>query len=437
MSSSAVLRDACDACHARKTRCPSEGVGACGNCRRTGQVCQFSPRSEMGRPKLGSSSSRRRHSERMNSRSSKMGMGNVGIMTTTTPPPTPSLETNMVTGHPLLLDHYQTDAVAYSIDETSTTGRDAEMDNTYMETQPSLNSMSVTSSTLEDSRHSSRLVPTTSSWGSMIGPLTDTPTVISDLYMLDNSWMTSTSSPAIPIIRDQTYGAKAATPSASSTSSSSSRRSPAFPPSSSIPIPSMGAVTGATAYINKTNGLLEAYSQLSHILYSLRNLPSLAGDQQQQSSSDQRRAVDQTFALVSSLCDILTWLGNDQGATGGELPPYLLLVASVLASVMDIYHKTGEAHKRELQLAVAHDNLDHRHHQQQQQAKSNTTSTHQHAVILSDMTIMEFHLARLQLTLGETQLAASDDYTQTLTRLEHVRAFLRIVIDDFHVGVRD
>ncbi|KAM7215802.1 hypothetical protein V8F06_008825 [Rhypophila decipiens] len=435
MSSSAVLRDACDACHARKTRCPSEGVGACGNCRRTGQVCQFSPRSEMGRPRLGSSSSRRRHSERMNSRSGiKMGMGNTGIMTTT-PPPTPSLETNIVTGHPLLLDHYQPDAVTYSIDEVSRTGRDAEMDNTYMETLPSHNSMSVTSSTLEDSRHSSTLVPTTSSWGSMIGPLTDTPTIIPDLYMLDNSWMTSTSSPAIPIVRDRTYGAKAATPSAaSSTSSSSSRRSPAFPPSSSIPIPSIGAVTGATAYINKTNGLLEAYSQLSHILYSLRNLPSLAG-----SSSDQRRAVDQTFALVSSLCDILTWLGNDQGATGGDLPPYLLLVASVMATVMDIYHRTGEAHKRELHLAVAHDNLDHRHQQQQQQqAKSNTTaSTHQHAVILSDMTIMEFHLARLQLTLGETQLAASDDCTQTLTRLEHVRAFLRSVIDDFHVGVRE
>lgn len=46
-----VLRDACDTCHRRKIRCPTEAVGACSNCRKSGQVCVYSPRSEMGRPR--------------------------------------------------------------------------------------------------------------------------------------------------------------------------------------------------------------------------------------------------------------------------------------------------------------------------------------------------------------------------------------------------
>ena len=44
-------RDACDACHYRKIRCPFTGPGACTNCQRFGRVCAFSPRDEMGRPK--------------------------------------------------------------------------------------------------------------------------------------------------------------------------------------------------------------------------------------------------------------------------------------------------------------------------------------------------------------------------------------------------
>ena len=44
-------RDACDACHYRKIRCPFTGPGACSNCQSFGRVCSFSPRNEMGRPK--------------------------------------------------------------------------------------------------------------------------------------------------------------------------------------------------------------------------------------------------------------------------------------------------------------------------------------------------------------------------------------------------
>lgn len=46
-----VLREACDTCHRRKMRCPPAGVGACVNCRKSGQVCTYSPRSDMGRPR--------------------------------------------------------------------------------------------------------------------------------------------------------------------------------------------------------------------------------------------------------------------------------------------------------------------------------------------------------------------------------------------------
>ncbi|OAQ57616.2 fungal zn(2)-Cys(6) binuclear cluster domain-containing protein [Pochonia chlamydosporia 170] len=46
-----VLREACDNCHRRKTRCISRRHGACANCRDSGQVCTYSPRNQMGRPR--------------------------------------------------------------------------------------------------------------------------------------------------------------------------------------------------------------------------------------------------------------------------------------------------------------------------------------------------------------------------------------------------
>ena len=54
-----VLREACDNCHRRKTRCPSDGGGPCTNCRASGQVCTFSPRSRIGRPRVRPSRSKR------------------------------------------------------------------------------------------------------------------------------------------------------------------------------------------------------------------------------------------------------------------------------------------------------------------------------------------------------------------------------------------
>ncbi len=44
------LREACDSCHRRKTRCISRGHGACASCWDSGQVCIYSPKNPMGRP---------------------------------------------------------------------------------------------------------------------------------------------------------------------------------------------------------------------------------------------------------------------------------------------------------------------------------------------------------------------------------------------------
>ena len=71
----AVLRDACDACHKRKMRCPPDGVGACLNCRRTGQVCQYSPRCEMGRPRLTSPTKKRTRVRRGGKRATSVAGG--------------------------------------------------------------------------------------------------------------------------------------------------------------------------------------------------------------------------------------------------------------------------------------------------------------------------------------------------------------------------
>ena len=61
-------RDACDACHYRKIRCPFSGPGACANCQSFGRVCVFSPRDEMGRPKR-STAKKGREGPRKKSRS--------------------------------------------------------------------------------------------------------------------------------------------------------------------------------------------------------------------------------------------------------------------------------------------------------------------------------------------------------------------------------
>lgn len=54
---SSVLRTACDSCHARKSRCVSEGGDICQLCRQRGLTCVFSPRNTMGRPPRQSSPS--------------------------------------------------------------------------------------------------------------------------------------------------------------------------------------------------------------------------------------------------------------------------------------------------------------------------------------------------------------------------------------------
>jgi hypothetical protein len=268
--------------------------------------------------------------------------------------------------------------------------------------------------------------------------------LITNDYRLDDSWMTSTLSPTAPSMQvaDPTL------PTVTG-SSSSAPRSPSFPSSSAAG----GSATNASA----THSLLSTYSQLSHILYALRNLPvcqpsdpEIPGNERQ---PPRQRALDQTFYLVSSLCDIITWLASGPAMpTGGGELPCLLLVASVIASVMDIYRKTAQTY-RELSRAHHHHGLYlfHPNHRPQKLGLLTPPSpsslppsghllprdegaciggTHQHTLMLSDVTVMEFHLARLQKALRDTQLAVCDD-AQTLMQLEHERGFLQGLIEEW------
>lgn len=155
MSNSNVLRDVCDACHGRKMRCPSEGVGVCVNCRRTGQVCQFSPRSEMGRHRLGSISSRRCHSQ-------KSGKSTNTVNITPAPTTTSPVETEEAT---LLQDRCQPEARYIA----ETNGAEQADVNMYMETDLNQNS-----GPLKDA--DSTLVATAFCWGSI--PLADPSTAL-------------------------------------------------------------------------------------------------------------------------------------------------------------------------------------------------------------------------------------------------------------------
>ena len=74
-----VLRDACDVCHRRKTRCLTQGTGACVACRTSGRTCVFSPRSNMGRPRRGAAPEggrpSRRHMAKSSTATPKNGSG--------------------------------------------------------------------------------------------------------------------------------------------------------------------------------------------------------------------------------------------------------------------------------------------------------------------------------------------------------------------------
>lgn len=108
---------------------------------------------------------------------------------------------------------------------------------------------------------------------------------------------------------------------------------------------------------------------------------------------------------------------------GGELP-CLLLVASVIASVMDLYRKTAQTYR---ELSRAHryygSHLFHLNYRPQKLELRTPPSpsslppsghllprdegayiggAHQYALMLSDVTVMEFHLARLQKALRDT-----------------------------------
>lgn len=54
------LRDACDACHIKKVKCASNGIGACYNCRINSTSCTYSPRDQMGRPTKNNKDTRRK-----------------------------------------------------------------------------------------------------------------------------------------------------------------------------------------------------------------------------------------------------------------------------------------------------------------------------------------------------------------------------------------
>ncbi|KAK4118272.1 hypothetical protein N657DRAFT_403505 [Parathielavia appendiculata] len=374
-----VLRDACDACHRRKMRCPSEGAGACANCRRTGQVCQFSPRSEMGRPRLnnraGKRDQQRRTGKPANTHTQPRASSAVAITSTTT---AAAPEVAVGVAHSARedtapLSRTDRDPV-YRMEETQTETR--AIQETGKAKHLNVDATDGDAAMMEGGVWDLASTDAPSSWGS--GLMEGLSTSIPDAHSFCDSWVPDMSPSATSMaLYHQTLATfarfdepnqTAASPrphrtSDNTTNAAATSNSPTLvlcsnPTTSSSNSPSLFRDVRPSF---STDSLLDAYSELSHILYALRKfsspavaqitgsecLPLTGGNcssskQQTPCQAQQHRTLDKAFFMVSSLCDIISWLASSPLPPGSSELPCLMLVASVSATVVDMYRKTAE-----------------------------------------------------------------------------------------------
>ncbi|KAI1100337.1 hypothetical protein F4804DRAFT_336348 [Jackrogersella minutella] len=383
-----VFREACDACHRRKMRCPHEGVGACANCRRTGQICQFSPRDEMGRPRF-----KPRGSKKTRARSECTSSPRPSPQTATTPTAQPSeefaiLQPSSENAHDeeiyASIEAEQGDRVEGHAYPSPTITNDVGYQVLMQENVSAEQNMSA------ESYFTSFGTPWMSSYP--ITPLA-TPTSTFEYSQLT------------PPIQHLNFSQRIS-PSMNGTVELGAQQTNSNP-SGGKSDPSMSTDLDGQ---EKKNRLIEINYHLSQILLSFRTSDDLINHD---TSILQHKTLAKTFPLVGSLRDIITWLATSQLRSATDLAtPSMLLVTSAVSILAEICEKILGIFEAVL--------------------LGGQISLHTYPHMLSDATIIEFYLAQLQKVLAALH-GQNRDQSQDL--LDKLRTSLLDFVKEFRKGV--
>ncbi|GJC99434.1 C6 zinc finger domain protein [Colletotrichum higginsianum IMI 349063] len=404
-----VLRNACDACHKLKTKCPSEGAGACANCRRKGQICKYSPRSEMGRPRATAP-------EKSPAQKQQSGKRSASVQDAS-PRKRRQSSADSASGIPKAAPASPERGRLQQIDDVGTElmGQPVVGNGT---TEPL--GMSDYLSTLETSLCSFPF---------------QSDSFIPDDSAFDISWPTAAPPPysshsPVPLaaIHDPAGQMAPINLFFEDSSDTSSSGNLSFQPDAEFGVATMNGMHGIGLAQEKQQGvvgsrestpddgsdaLIEAYPQLASVLFGLHtyydkckatpDLPALMG------------SLEEVFPLVSSLCDILRGpqlnhlLNNRSNLTS----PCFLLAGSVISTVVETYHlrmgpfePSGAERDRTAELG-----------------------TQYRLQLQTDATIMEFHLSELRPILNKIHVGFRE--SQTIELMDAMRRTLREFLENW------
>ncbi|KAI1395032.1 hypothetical protein F4819DRAFT_221155 [Hypoxylon fuscum] len=415
-----VLRDACDNCHRRKTRCPLKGYGACENCRKGGQACVFSPRSLMGRPKQ----------ERQRKRASARGPCNTSQASND-----PKGESKQENAKPIP----ECESQVMIPTKDGAAEHSSHQDDYLRQPQPSERIPDpVDDQAFFSTSQENGLALSSSAWDKFdqtsIHDVTcrESPLLHNDLHHIYEGQLPGTNDLAFPhwnhipvpnelckpgqlSHRVQQNNAQLTCENAEATHKSG------FPSSSE-----------SGDLREWTQDSLQPYKQLSQLLFSLHTARDVFLRGNQGRGPRERMSFENIFMLVSSLCDVVARLrDNCKDGPSGSTSPCILLAFSIIGSVVDIYQEAMGILRDALQNS---DLLSWMGPAQtsflsygQGMGFQQQCYTHLRLQIMSDAIAMDFHLTQLKSFFEHSDMDA--DSSQTPLRLEEVCATLRTLID--------
>ncbi|KAF6798269.1 hypothetical protein CSOJ01_12701 [Colletotrichum sojae] len=368
-----VLRDACDNCHRKKSRCHSEGSGACVDCRQTGQACVFSPRRQMGRPRREPGQKRaktrnltiRASTTELRRKQQSASNGDVPVVVDSILPPSPWSNSTEI----------------------------SPMGNSFMFSPVD---MPFDHEDWMDLSHGQPQM------------------VYGQQYQPPFEQAFGTPEHELQI----DFPGQATTPGdRNQAPQDACLANGVHLQSSHI---AMGQSPPLDPYFVPDSGEMKVYRQLSQLLFALHTARETYRSERSGGGTCCRQVLERIFMLGSSLCDVLSARPRGEFPKETTASPCLLLSVSVISTLVDIYQyvldcvkkscpPTGDDHP--VAAAVA----------------AQTAGTHHRLQVYSDAGVMDFHLGHLLAVFGDCQVDAVSSQMQG--RLQEVRKALQGFMD--------
>jgi hypothetical protein len=167
------------------------------------------------------------------------------------------------------------------------------------------------------------------------------------------------------------------------------------------------AIPATEVSISESTSAVDTYPQLAYMLFVLRTT------QENKHDGEPSTLRNKTFAAVSSLCDMIkiAQLCSPANWGGETLSPRLMLVASIISVVVEVYSRYVNEFAPPSRYKIS------------------TLDTHRCLQLHADAIIMDFHLRQLRQVFRGTGLAVHD--VRTTQMIDQMRATLTVFFDDW------